>query len=203
MNFPEYGEDFRTAEALIRDMETMSGAGCADCHTPLCNHHLLISIVLGFKNAARCLECLGHILQRDPGPLLDSLHSYIRQRECYRIAWEWAGTTKGAVMDGIPSCLGNHTEDGVMSGTLSVRQRPDTAYPDSLDPNAEWDAGDMGCGDLVLELRTRLQSMKPGNILKLQARDPGAPEDLPAWCRLTGHKLLLAEHPYYWIRRKE
>jgi TusA-related sulfurtransferase len=61
----------------------------------------------------------------------------------------------------------------------------------------------MGCGDLVLELRLRLQAMQPGQIIKLCARDPGAPHDLPAWSRLTGHLLLRAEHPNYWIKRKE
>lgn len=69
--------------------------------------------------------------------------------------------------------------------------------------DAEWDAGEMGCGDLVMELRMRLLGMKPGQVLRLVARDPGAPEDLPAWCRLTGHALLGAEHPVYRIRRKE
>ncbi len=70
-------------------------------------------------------------------------------------------------------------------------------------PDAEWDAGDMGCGELVLELRLRLKPMKPGQILKLTARDPGAREDLPAWCRLTGHRLVWAAHPVYGIGRKE
>jgi tRNA 2-thiouridine synthesizing protein A len=69
--------------------------------------------------------------------------------------------------------------------------------------DAEWDAGDMGCGDLVLELRLRLQALRPGQLFKLSARDPGAPQDLPAWCRLTGHTLRRAEHPTYWIQRKE
>lgn len=69
--------------------------------------------------------------------------------------------------------------------------------------DAEWDAGDMGCGELVLELRFRLKAMAPGTTLKLIARDPGAREDLPAWCGMTGHTLLRTEHPQYWIRRKE
>ena len=66
-----------------------------------------------------------------------------------------------------------------------------------------WDAGDMGCGELVMHLRTRLLAM-PGKVLKLIARDPGAPADLPAYCRMTGHRLL-AERPEaccYWIRAK-
>ena len=69
--------------------------------------------------------------------------------------------------------------------------------------DSEWDAGDMGCGELVFQLRLRLKSMLPGQLLKLTARDPGAPEDLPAWCRLTGHHLTYADHPIYVIERKE
>jgi len=66
-----------------------------------------------------------------------------------------------------------------------------------------WDAGDLACGDLLLKLRGRMQAMRPGEVLRLVARDAGAPADLPAWCRLTGHTLLAAEHPEYLIRRKE
>jgi tRNA 2-thiouridine synthesizing protein A len=69
--------------------------------------------------------------------------------------------------------------------------------------DSEWDAGAMGCGELVMELRIRLKPKPPGHILKLTARDPGALEDLPAWCRLTGHHLMYADHPVYLIRRKE
>ena len=69
--------------------------------------------------------------------------------------------------------------------------------------DAEWDAGDMGCGDLVLELRARVEALVPGRVLRLTARDPGAPADIPAWCRMTGHALVSAQHPIYLIRRKE
>jgi tRNA 2-thiouridine synthesizing protein A len=67
----------------------------------------------------------------------------------------------------------------------------------------EWNAGELGCGELVLELRLRLDEMAPGQVLKLTALDPGAPADLPAWCRMTGHTLLTQQHPVYLIRRKE
>jgi tRNA 2-thiouridine synthesizing protein A len=66
-----------------------------------------------------------------------------------------------------------------------------------------WDAGGLGCGELVLELKMRLDRMEPGQLFKLVALDPGAPADLPAWCRLTGHTLVSGEHPVYLIRRKE
>jgi tRNA 2-thiouridine synthesizing protein A len=69
--------------------------------------------------------------------------------------------------------------------------------------DAEWDAGDLGCGDLVLELRLRVGALTPGQVFRLVARDAGAPADIPAWCRMTGHTLLSQQHPVYLIRRKE
>ena len=68
---------------------------------------------------------------------------------------------------------------------------------------AEWDAGHLGCGELVVELRFRLDTLKPGQIMKLIARDPGAPADIPAWCRMTGHALVGGQPPVYLIQRKE
>jgi len=61
----------------------------------------------------------------------------------------------------------------------------------------------MGCGELILDLRTRLRALKPHALFRLVAHDLGAKEDIPAWCKLTGHKLLHAEHPIYDIERKE
>lgn len=69
-------------------------------------------------------------------------------------------------------------------------------------PSSEWDAGAMGCGELILELRLRLSALPPGSTFKLIARDPGVPEDLPAWCRMTGHRLVEATPPEYLIERK-
>ena len=69
--------------------------------------------------------------------------------------------------------------------------------------DVEWDAGDLGCGELVLALRGRLAAMRPGQMLRLTALDPGAVADIPAWCRMTGHTLVSHAHPVYLIRRKE
>ena len=66
-----------------------------------------------------------------------------------------------------------------------------------------WDAGETGCGQLVFELRKRLSQMEPGELLEVIANDPGAPSDLPAWCRMTRHTLVSADHPTYVIRRRE
>ena len=66
----------------------------------------------------------------------------------------------------------------------------------------EWDAGPMGCGELILELRLRMNQLPPGATLKLIASDHGVPEDLPAWCRMTGNRLLRAAPPEFLIERK-
>jgi len=66
----------------------------------------------------------------------------------------------------------------------------------------KWDAGDVGCGQLVFQLRLRVNGVSPGETLEVVARDPGAATDLPAWCRMTGHTLESAEHPVYVIRRR-
>jgi tRNA 2-thiouridine synthesizing protein A len=77
------------------------------------------------------------------------------------------------------------------------------AVTDPASPaDATWDAGSLGCGELLVLLRGRMQALAPGQVLALVARDPGAIEDLPAWCRLTGHVLLRAEHPVYHLRRR-
>ena len=76
------------------------------------------------------------------------------------------------------------------------------ASVDELAAADEWDAGEMGCGEILILLRARMQRLDPGDVLKLTARDPGAPEDLPAWCRLTGRRLLNADHPDYWIEQR-
>ena len=67
---------------------------------------------------------------------------------------------------------------------------------------AEWDAGFMGCGEVIILLRRKFQPLRPGEVFKLTSHDLGAHEDLPAWCRMTGRRLLHAEHPIYLIEQK-
>ncbi len=72
-----------------------------------------------------------------------------------------------------------------------------------IDHDAQWDAGDLGCGELVIGLRFRLKAMQPGQVMRLRATDTGAIQDLPAWCRMTGDTLLRhdREQSLYYIAR--
>ena len=66
--------------------------------------------------------------------------------------------------------------------------------------HADWNAGDLACGELVLELRLRMRQLASGQVLRLTALDPGAPADIPAWCRMTRHHLVHSDpaaHLYF------
>ena len=176
------------AEDLIRELGRLRGVECAGCGEPVGAHDTLMSMVMGFKNAPRCMICLAAGLEEDAAKLRENLLRYIRQRRCYSEAWNWANREKG-----LPESEMLPLEDFNMEAEPEPRPEAD----------ASWDAGDQGCGELALELRLRLEKMPPGHLLQLTTRDLGAPQDVPAWCGLTGHKLARAEPPCYWIRRRD
>ena len=68
-------------------------------------------------------------------------------------------------------------------------------------PDQRWDAGNAGCGGLIMKLAARMKDLEPGQTLELTVRDEGAGHDLPSWCRLAGHELVSADHPVYLIRK--
>ena len=54
----------------------------------------------------------------------------------------------------------------------------------------------------LIGIEAELSKLEPGQVLQVVARDSAAPQDLPAWCELTGHTMLRCEHPNYWIQRR-
>jgi tRNA 2-thiouridine synthesizing protein A len=73
----------------------------------------------------------------------------------------------------------------------------------AIEVAGSYDAGDLGCGEIAMELRRRMLELAGGQVLHVRATDLGMPEDLPAWCRLTRHRLIAASPPEYWIERRE
>jgi TusA-related sulfurtransferase len=66
-----------------------------------------------------------------------------------------------------------------------------------------WDFGDTGCEDgVLLKVRTLAARLAPGEVLEVRSTDPGAREDLPAWCRLTGYEFLAVHGPRYFLRKR-
>ena len=66
-----------------------------------------------------------------------------------------------------------------------------------------WNAGEAVCGALIVGLKRQFERIGPGEILHVTGASAGAPVDLPAWCRVTGHQLIEAEHPTYVLRKKD
>lgn len=74
---------------------------------------------------------------------------------------------------------------------------------DMLKIERHWQAGETGCGGLIVGLKCQIGQMQAGDLLKVTALDAGAPADLPAWCRMTGHTLVSANHPVYVLKKKD
>ena len=65
------------------------------------------------------------------------------------------------------------------------------------------DAGDRRCGEAILFLKQALDRLSAGQIVGFVCDDPAAPEDVPAWCRMTGHRLVWTEERTFFIKRRE
>lgn len=66
----------------------------------------------------------------------------------------------------------------------------------------EFDGGEETCGRVIINLFTYLKPVPGGARILLISKDPAARVEFPAWCRMTGNRLIEAAHPYYLIERK-
>jgi len=52
------------------------------------------------------------------------------------------------------------------------------------------DARHLLCPLPVIRVQDRMNSMAAGEMLEVICTDPGAASDIPAWCRINGHKVV-------------
>ena len=52
------------------------------------------------------------------------------------------------------------------------------------------DARNMLCPMPVIKTQDRAAELQPGDILEVICTDPGALNDIPAWCRINGHEVI-------------
>ena len=45
----------------------------------------------------------------------------------------------------------------------------------------------------VIRTQDRLKTLSAGDVLEIVGTDPGVMHDIPAWCRIHGHELLIAD----------
>jgi len=181
-------QDQQKFDEIVAQLRNWTARPCLACKSPLLAEDVLYSNALGLKTSPQCLPCLAKGLEQNQAELKSTLLQHIRRRPCLCKAFELSNGGLPTELD----CDFTAPENQPLSSTNSP-----------LIPDLIWDAGDLGCGDLVLLLRGKLRAMLPGKILKVTALDPGAPEDIPAWCKMTGNRLVHQQHPLYFIRNKE
>ena len=54
----------------------------------------------------------------------------------------------------------------------------------------ELDARRMLCPMPVIRTQDKVKTLSQGDRLKVVCTDPGAKQDIPAWCRINGHRLI-------------
>lgn len=42
----------------------------------------------------------------------------------------------------------------------------------------------------VIRTQDKVKTLKSGDVLTVECTDPGVMQDIPAWCRINGHKIL-------------
>jgi tRNA 2-thiouridine synthesizing protein A len=205
-------DDEQRTALLLEQMAIKPVGICTKCGADMTSHEVVITHAMGFKDRFTCATCIARGLGKPKNDFLEHVLKHISHRECFLQAWKWASRFHGLNDNLRPAHLfpepetasSIRSDDTTRKFNASSFSHPLISASEKLTPpNAIWDAGDMGCGDLVLELRVRLTEMAAGELLEVRATDPGAPEDIPAWCGMTGHGLVSTSHPLYMIRRRE
>ena len=61
----------------------------------------------------------------------------------------------------------------------------------SIKPDTLFDGGDLDCGSgLILLIREAMLKVTVGGIMEMRSRETTVSDDLPPWCRMSGHEYL-------------
>ena len=63
----------------------------------------------------------------------------------------------------------------------------------------ELDARNLMCPLPVIRAQDRIKTLHPGQRMNVICSDPGALNDIPAWCRINGHRVISTRHDDYTI----
>ena len=78
---------------------------------------------------------------------------------------------------------------------------------DSIKPAAELDCVGLYCPIPIARTKEEIENIDIGQVLKIEADDPAAEEDIPRWAKRSGHELVKFQRSgnvlIFWIRRKK
>ncbi|BCG62821.1 MAG: tRNA 2-thiouridine synthesizing protein A [Methyloprofundus sp.] len=61
----------------------------------------------------------------------------------------------------------------------------------------ELDARRLLCPLPVIRTQDKVKLLQKGDVLQVTCTDPGVMQDIPAWCRINGHKVLETQSGEY------
>jgi TusA-related sulfurtransferase len=71
------------------------------------------------------------------------------------------------------------------------------------EPDALLDLGAGSCeAGGLLKARALIGALAPGQVMEVRSTDPVVADEVPAWCRMTGHDYLGAEGTRYFVRKR-
>lgn len=76
-----------------------------------------------------------------------------------------------------------------------------------MDKDASLDAVGLYCPMPIVKTSKAIKEIEVGQVLEIIADDEGIKEDMPAWCKTTGHEFLGMEEDddeiHLYVRRKK
>lgn len=188
-------------EEVVAIVDEQWGRPCTGCSRGLLGQEVVISLLMGFRGVPRCVDCLAQGTGRERPVFLREARARVRPLDCYRVGWEHADRrmSSGAAFPAAELPADLRLDGRTVRAPAAPEVPAESGVPEH---HSDLDAGDMSCGDLALRLRVEFTKLDAGTVVRVTALDVAAPQDLPAWCELTGHRLLHMEHPQYWIERR-
>ncbi|MBI2161508.1 MAG: sulfurtransferase TusA family protein [Candidatus Rokubacteria bacterium] len=102
------------------------------------------------------------------------------------------------------ACRHDNASDATFCSRCGVRLAG-AAGKDAALPRADalCDLGDSGCeAGTLLKVRGVVASLAARQVLELHSTNPTMQDDVPAWCRMTGHEYLGASGSRYFVRKR-
>ena len=102
------------------------------------------------------------------------------------------------------ACRHDNASDATFCSRCGARLAG-AAATDAALPRADalCDLGDSGCeAGTLLKVRGVVASLAAGQVLELHSTNPTMQDDVPAWCRMTGHEYLGSSGSRYFARKR-
>ncbi|MCX6678295.1 MAG: sulfurtransferase TusA family protein [Methanothrix sp.] len=78
---------------------------------------------------------------------------------------------------------------------------------EEIKPDAELDCVGLFCPMPIAKTKEEIEKIEVGQVLKVEADDPAAEEDISRWAKRAGHEVVRLEKSgniiTFWIRRKK